>query len=501
MSDTSEYVQPPAPTPHPPEVVEWLRKNAIPIATAQPGGGVDDLRPLGDLFAGARVVSLGEATHGTREFFQLKHRILEFCVTELGFDAFVIEAAFAESLPIDEYVRMGVGGAGAGVASMRFWTWDTEEVVRLVEWMREHNLSGGRPIRYFGYDMQTPAVSARALIEYLEEREPALAADAARDLAPLTSDFGATQWGSIPEKVRTAAAETLERVSASLQNKLSSNPDETDRLAAIHANVVTKVSGGLANPQSMFSVRDETMAENTVALMDLLGPDSKVVGWAHNGHAQRSPFYGGIGSMGHHLDAVFGDAQRVVGFAFGEGTAQAVRFPKDGLRYHTVGPIPEGSMEAACAEVGLPLFAIDLRTAPDGAVSDWLSSQPLHRSFGAFYDEEIADQFFARMDPRSAYDVLIFVAKGTAARRNPSGIRPTPPLAAPTVLEAPTNLDFAERESMDRPASWTPPAPAGPSPYVLAVRPGEAPGGGNVLEIARPWAVVSWGSCTVTQAF
>ena len=66
------------------EVTGWLRANAIPLATVEPGSGFDDLAPLRDLIGNARIVSLGEATHGTREFFQLKHRLIEYCVANIG---------------------------------------------------------------------------------------------------------------------------------------------------------------------------------------------------------------------------------------------------------------------------------------------------------------------------------------------------------------------------------------------------------------------------------
>src|SRR5689334_7225745 len=68
-----------------PEVVAWLKANLMPLASAEPGSGFDDLQPLRSLIGDARIVSLGEATHGTREFFQLKHRMMEYCISQLGF--------------------------------------------------------------------------------------------------------------------------------------------------------------------------------------------------------------------------------------------------------------------------------------------------------------------------------------------------------------------------------------------------------------------------------
>jgi len=87
-------------TPPSAEVVELLKKAAVPLSTVEAGHGFEDLRPLAPWVSGTRVVALGEATHGSREFFQLKHRMLEWLATEHGFTVFAIEANFAEALAI-----------------------------------------------------------------------------------------------------------------------------------------------------------------------------------------------------------------------------------------------------------------------------------------------------------------------------------------------------------------------------------------------------------------
>src|SRR5262249_40592063 len=74
--------------------VAWLKANGLVLATASPGSGFDDLAPLRTRLAGARIVSLGEATHGTREFFALKHRLIEYAVAELGFTMVAFEADY-----------------------------------------------------------------------------------------------------------------------------------------------------------------------------------------------------------------------------------------------------------------------------------------------------------------------------------------------------------------------------------------------------------------------
>src|SRR6202161_1522415 len=90
-------------------IVDWIRSAAFPLASAEPRQGCRGLQASRPLVGDARIVSLGEATHGTREFFQLKHRLFEFCVAELGFTMLGIEASFPESLAVNAYVLHGAG--------------------------------------------------------------------------------------------------------------------------------------------------------------------------------------------------------------------------------------------------------------------------------------------------------------------------------------------------------------------------------------------------------
>ncbi|TAH37295.1 MAG: erythromycin esterase family protein [Planctomycetota bacterium] len=145
----------------PQAATEWIRKNAIPFQTVEAGNGFQDLQPLKPLIGDARIVALGEPTHGTREAFQMKHRLLEFLVTELGFSIFSIEASMPEAYELNRYVIEGEGDPKALIGGMYFWTWNTEEVLAMVEWMRAYNAAGPRTtLQFTGFDMQTPDVAA-----------------------------------------------------------------------------------------------------------------------------------------------------------------------------------------------------------------------------------------------------------------------------------------------------------------------------------------------------
>jgi erythromycin esterase-like protein len=176
--------------------LDWVKKTAIPLAGDDPGLPLDDLAGLRDLIGDAHVVALGEDTHGTREFFRTKHRILEYLATELGFSVFAIEANMPESYAMNDYVLNGVGDPKEFLKGMYFWTWNTQEVLDMVEWMRAFNLSGKGPIQFTGFDMQTPDVAEKIVQSFVANADPDYADQLSNVYAGLknagkpTSDFG-----------------------------------------------------------------------------------------------------------------------------------------------------------------------------------------------------------------------------------------------------------------------------------------------------------------------
>jgi erythromycin esterase-like protein len=150
---------------------QWLRQHAIPIQTVEAGHGFADLQPLKSVVGDARIVELGEATHGTREFFQLKHRMIEFLASEKGFTIFSIEANMPEAYRLNDFVLNGTGEPKQLLKGMYFWTWNTEEVLDMILWMREFNKSGKGRIEFTGFDMQTPTVSMEIVRKFMISRD------------------------------------------------------------------------------------------------------------------------------------------------------------------------------------------------------------------------------------------------------------------------------------------------------------------------------------------
>ena len=420
-----------------PEGVAWLKANAMPLATAEPGSDFKDLEPLRRSIGNARVVGLGEATHGTREFFQLKHRMIEYCVSQLGFTMIGFEAAYGETLAVNDYVLHGKGNAEDVVAGMRFWTWNTEEVVALVEWVRAWNLAHDRKVKFYGFDMQSGTAALPHLLAYLRRVAPALASASEPILAPLV-DVTVWYFDGLPpaaeqEKVLAQIKAVVDAFAAERTAWIGQTGELDWRLARQSAIVLGQYARllqiyGEKGIVKGVEWRDRCMADNVHALLEAEGPAARALLWAHNGHVQNSPLPE-FANMGSFLHAELAADYLAVGFAFNQGSFRALDRERN-LRDHTVGPAPAEFLDAALAATAIPLFALDLKRVPaDGPVAAWMADTPPQRDIGALFD---ADQDLGNAlaaDPRDRFGVLLFVETTTAAR----GVRRPAAVAAATL--------------------------------------------------------------------
>src|SRR5262245_33173649 len=149
-------------------VVTWLRSRATPL-TSPDATTTSDLEPLKEVLKDVQVVGLGESTHGTREFFQFKRRIVQFLVTTLGFTAIAIESAASDMEPLNDYVVHGRGSLADAVAAQGYIAYDNDDFVALMAWLREHNraLPVEQRVRVFGVDIMASTRGRARVLDYL----------------------------------------------------------------------------------------------------------------------------------------------------------------------------------------------------------------------------------------------------------------------------------------------------------------------------------------------
>jgi len=403
------------PAPAPQAVVDWIRDQAIPLLTPRAGHGFADLAPLRDVVGSARVVALGEATHGSREFFQMKHRLFEYLVSELGFSVFAIEAAWPESEAVDEYVRTGQGDPAKALAGLYIWPWNTEEVLDLIRWMRQWNaVPGHRQVRFYGFDVLAGAVSAERLAVRLQQIDPTLAAEVSPALMKLAALEPAS--GLTEEYLAAVAAvsEVLPRIAARLPQPASA----ADRQAIVDRHYVQVLERNTQYRSGRGEMRERGMADSVRWIADVAESGSRIVVWAHNYHVNN--FSDPFPWMGGHLEAALGKDYLPVGLMFHHGAFQAMDNTGGGrgLKEFAVGPPQAGMIEDAFERAGWPLCLLDLRRLPpSGPVAEWFRGPQQVRGVGSSFTGE-ADMAMEVVLP-DLYEAVIYIESTTRARPNP----------------------------------------------------------------------------------
>lgn len=349
------------------DVASRLAANGTALTTTDPTADLADLEPGGRAFDEATVIGLGEAAHGTREFFRLKHRLIRYLVERQEVRLFGLEANFAETLALDRYVRYGEGDPEEALAGVYFWTWNTEELLALVEWLRAFNdgREVGDRVRFYGFDAQFTAGPAAALDSYLRTADRLAELRIGDDLASLDDDGRLAD----DEGTRVARLDAADRVVTTAGERLdiqeAAHVAATDRgtwqLARRHLRTLARTrdhkrARHTDDSGRAIAVRDRAMAANVAWMLDYANTDmDRIVLWAHNAHVSRTEDRAtdgtGAPSMGYHLAERYGEEYYALGFDFAGGTFQALADINDGyeLQACSLGDPPRGSLTASLA--------------------------------------------------------------------------------------------------------------------------------------------------------
>jgi erythromycin esterase len=394
-------------------VVDELKLRAHKLATVEAGNGFEDLKAFGDAVGDARIVALGEATHGTREFFQMKARLLEYLVREKGFTVLAREDNWPDSLLVDRYIKTGEGDPRHRL--------NFDEERQMVEWMRTYNRTAadGKLLTYTSFDMQAIPAAADAALAYLQRYSPkdAPGAEAAYAEASKIGSDGSNLFLPGAGQAASRAEEVLAKFDAHRAEWSKSSSQDAWRDARQAAAVVVQACNMRVAAKGL-GYRDEMMARNAEWLADEAHPNEKIILWAHNLHVSADT---GRDSrkMGGWLRERFGKGLYVVGFALRRGEVQAFGLESGASRGYAVWPVqasPEGSGDAILSAAGMPLFFLNMRRLPPGgALAGWLAEPHLFHYIGAFVAIGGEDSNLEADSLLKDMDGLIFVENTHAA--------------------------------------------------------------------------------------
>jgi erythromycin esterase-like protein len=404
---------------------------------ARPLHGADaDYDALLELVGDARLVLLGEATHGTHEFYRERARITRRLIEELGFSAVAVEGDWPDADRVSRYVQ-GTGDDGDAEEALRgfqrfpTWMWRNAEIVDFVGWLRTHNelLAPGRPkVGFYGLDLYSLGASMEAVVAYLEEVDPPAAFRARRRyecLHPFSGDsagYGQAVLLGVSEPCRRRVLEQLVELRRRAGDYLREDglvAEDRYFLAEQNATVVADAEEYyrtmFAGATPSWNLRDRHMADTLDQLQVHLARHEdagKVVVWEHNSHvgdarstemAQRGELNLGQLTRERHAHDVV-----LVGFSTYAGTVTAASEWGGQAERKRVRPALADSYEALLHATEIPAFMLcPLGMSPSGRV---LREPRLQRAIGVIYrpDSERQSHWFAACASQQ-FDALVHI--------------------------------------------------------------------------------------------
>lgn len=413
------------------DTIDVLRAMAMPLSSADASRD-EDVDVIVSRLGDARVVLIGEASHGTHEFYAVRAAVTRRLIERHGFNAVAIEGDWPDSRRVDRFVRGSSEDADASAALGGFrrfpqWMWRNHLVQGFVDWMRGHN-AGQPPDRrcgFYGLDLYSLHGSIDAVLRYLERVDPRAALRARERYScfeavggndPQAYGYAATRQPAeaCEEEVVRQLAELRHCVDEYASGGSESEEEffSAEQNARLVANAERYYRAMFRGRTSSWNLRDTHMAETLEAVVDRLGRGgsiARVCVWAHNSHLgdarATSMGRGGEVNLGQLARQRYGDKVRVVGFSTYTGSVTAAHDWDEPARRRWVRPALAGSIEALLHRVGVPNFLLDLR-AP--RVRELLAEPLLERAIGVIYrpETERMSHYF-EASPSRQFDLLV----------------------------------------------------------------------------------------------
>jgi erythromycin esterase-like protein len=429
------------------EALSAIRAAALPLSGA-PG----DYDALLDLVGDARFVLLGEATHGTHEFYAERARITQRLIEEKGFHAVAVEADWPDAYRVNRYVRGAGDDADADAALSGFkrfpnWMWRNTDVAEFVEWLRGYNSAASRPterrpterrpterrpIGFYGLDLYSLFTSIEEVLRYLDRVDPEAARIARGRYACFDHYHEDTQHYAYAAHLDLDASceqGVIEQVNQ-LHRRSAEYAQKEDEDAFFYAQQNARlVKNAEQYYRTMFrgrisswNLRDSHMAETLDALAEHLSRDgepAKIVVWEHNSHIgdARATEIGEAGefNVGELARKSYDGDTRLVGFSTYDGFVTAASAWDGPAEHKRVRPAMQGSYERLLHDTGIERFLLPLREP--GPARDALQERMLERAIGVLYlprTERQSHYFSARMADQ--FDAVIHIDRTTAVR-------------------------------------------------------------------------------------
>jgi protein-L-isoaspartate(D-aspartate) O-methyltransferase len=405
------------------EIVRVLGSSCEPFDSIE----LADLAPLLERIGDAKVVLLGEATHGTSEFYRMRERISQELITRKGFRFVAIEGDWPDVARLDHYVRHFEYPPSEWTAFARFptWMWRNNEVRSFVDWLHAHNADRKleNRIAIYGLDLYSLFTSIQSVLKYLDDVDPVSARIARQRygcLTPWQADPATYGHAALTGAYRTCEKEVVRMLEDILhkQSDYAAHDGERFMDAVQNARLVTDAERYYRvmyyGSRDSWNLRDNHMFETLKTLLSFHGPEAKAIVWAHNSHvgdaAATEMSARGEYNIGHLCRKEFGNSAYSIGFGTHSGTVAAASDWDGPMEVKAVLPSLRQSYEWLCHETGRPQFMLPLRGRSAAEVRNRLTKPRLERAIGVIYrpETELASHYFQAVLPAQFDEYIWF---------------------------------------------------------------------------------------------
>lgn len=410
--------------------IDWLVQQAVPFHSPLPTSlehkfPKEELSFFKNAVGDSKIIGLGESTHGTSEFFSLKHKLLQYAVNELGFRVFALEDHLLMAQNINEYVKTGKGTLAESMAGC-FGVWQRQEVVDMIQWIRRYNMAHPADmISFIGFDIQNVELSLAHLSRFLKVQDASFYTENLAEIAYLKEN-GARSFmvrDSLMKLEWIRRAQALEQrvvaKGAAWFSTVKTKEDSVRIAYGMRCAVLVKqyFRMSLNNDEALY--RDEAMTDNVSWYLDKINPTAKIVIWAHDVHICRGEhplsshnIHTGV-SMGSFLAKRYGKGYKSFGIWTNEGTYRA--FKTYAYRSLIESPLyksPKGSVEEAMHQVVKIKQAENLYFSLDRTQA-WFNKQlPIRFANHVSFDYG----FWPRYAIPYQFDGIFFIDKTSSAK-------------------------------------------------------------------------------------
>jgi protein-L-isoaspartate(D-aspartate) O-methyltransferase len=408
-------------------VATLVREVAEPIDDIESAKVDALLERIGD----SRLVLLGEASHGTSEFYRMRARITQELIRRRGFSFVAVEADWPDAARVDDYVLGGKRRSSLAFKPFeRFpaWMWRNQEVDDFVDWLRAYNDGRKRRVSFHGLDLYSLFTSIAAVLTYLDDVDPAAAKVARHRYGALTpwqkdpAAYGRAvlvgRYASSEPAVVTMLREMLERrvEYARFDGARFFDAAQNARLVANAEHYYRAMYYG---SRESWNLRDAHMFDTLESLLAFHGPRSKGIVWEHNSHvgnaAATEMGVRGEHNVGQLCRSKFGDEAYIVGFGTDHGSVAAASDWDEPMERMNVRPAHRDSYEHVFHASSVVAFMLHLRDPVRRAVLEELEPPRLERAIGVVYrpDTELASHYFQATLPHQFDEYVWFDETGS----------------------------------------------------------------------------------------